>query len=412
MYALIDCNNFYASCEMVFNPSLDKKPLLILSNNDGCVIARSQKAKALGVKVGDPAFHFKGRSDVTMLSSNFALYADMSQRVMQILANYSPEMEIYSIDEAFLQFDQFDKTKAFELRHTVKKWTGIPISIGIAPTKTLAKVANKVAKKREDLGGVYTLLDPREIQAELEKTALEDLWGIGEGLSTKLKKKGIYTAAQFKECDDQWLKKLLGIGGYRTALELRGIPCFELLDEPEKKQSILCSRSWPDKKENLEEILEAIASYVSRAAEKLRDQQSQTSFLSVFLSTSPFHEPFESRSCHIQLPNATDYTPDLIAKAKEGLAKIYRKGFGYKKGGILLADFSDKETVQLDALTPDPKREKKTKAMEVLDQINDKYHKQALHFAAEGISPKLRNQSVSASPKYTTSWHEILKIKI
>ncbi|MBS0626259.1 MAG: Y-family DNA polymerase [Verrucomicrobia bacterium] len=409
MIVLVDCNNFYASCEQVFNPKLEGKPLLILSNNDGCVIARSQKAKEYGVKMGDPAYLYKDRPDLQMLSSNFTLYADMSQRVMQTLTQFSPDMEVYSIDEAFLSMNQLSELEAVEMRRIVKKWTGLPISIGAAMTKTLAKAANKIAKKSKE--GVCLLLDPKKIQEFLERTPPEDLWGIGSGLATKLKRKGIYTAAQFRDCDDQWLKKMVGLGGYKTALELRGIACFELVDEPEKKQSILCSRSFGQKVEKLEDLLESVASFASRAAEKLREQESQASFLSVFLSTSPFQEPYISKSCHVQLPNATDFTPDLIAAAKEGLEKIFVPGHAYKKAGVLLADLTDRSICQFDALTPNPGREKKQKAMQALDQINARYDKQAVRFAAEGLEQPWRSLRATASPKYTTSWHDILVIK-
>lgn len=418
MYALIDCNNFYASCEQVFNPRLENKPLIILSNNDGCVIARSQKAKDLGIQMGDAAFLYKDRverGEINMLSSNFTLYADMSQRVMQTLSSLSPEMEIYSIDEAFFILEEASdaalREESAQMRSKVKQWTGIPISIGVAPTKTLAKIANKAAKKEKEREGVYVLTDPAAIEERLSKTATEDIWGIGRALSDRLKRKGIYTASQLRKADDVWIRKILGVTGFQTVLELRGTSCIELVNDPEKKKSIMCSRSFAQKIEDFSYLEEAVASFASRAAEKLREQGSLASFLSVFISTSPFQEPYESRSCHINLPNPTSFTPDLIALAKSALSRIYRQGFGYKKAGVLLSDFCDEEISQLDLITPNPSSEKKLRAMEMLDKVNARYDKPAIRFAAEGIErhpwQSLRENS---SPKFTTSWHELLRV--
>lgn len=346
-----------------------------------------------------------------MLSSNFTLYADMSQRVMQTLSSFSPDMEIYSIDEAFFLLENDSDEKLFEkamsMLQKVKQWTGIPISIGVAPTKTLAKAANRIAKKEKR--GVFVLT--QGIEEILSKFALEDLWGIGSALTQRLKKNGVYTALQLRNAPDVWIQKLLGINGYHTVLELRGIPCIELAEE-EKKKSIVCSRSFSQKIEELRFLEEAVASFVTRAAEKMREQESLTGFLSVFIATSPFQEPYESRSCHVQIPNSTAYTPELIQLAKEGLAQIYRPGFGYKKAGVLLSDFADKGTEQLDMISPNRKNEKKEKAMEMLDQINARYDKQAVWFAAEGVQthPWQSNKAL-ASPKFTTSWHELLRVK-
>src|SRR5438105_11482001 len=237
MFALVDCNNFFASCEMAFDPKLEKRPLVVISNNDGCIIARSKKAKELRIKMGEPAFLYKGRKDIVMLSSNFALYADMSGRVMEVLSTFSPDMELYSIDEAFLVLnDRFEEIGA-AMREKVRQWTGIPISVGIAPTKTLAKLANERAKKGN---GVFVLNEQNRIK-ELEKTELEEIWGIGPGLAERLKNKGVYTAGQLCETEDNKLRKWLGVNGFRTVLELRGEPCFEITEIEEKKKSILCS---------------------------------------------------------------------------------------------------------------------------------------------------------------------------
>jgi DNA polymerase V len=413
MFALVDCNNFYASCEQVFNPKLERKPLVVLSNNDGIVIARSQKAKALGVKMGQPVFELRAqieRGEIEALSSNFTLYADMSQRVMQTLADFSPDMEIYSIDEAFFQLVASPalRKRAIEIRKKVKQWTGIPVSIGIAETKTLAKIANEAAKKEKEHNSVYLLTDAEE---RLAKTEVEEIWGIGSQLASRLNKQGIYTAKQLRDADDQRIRKLLGVQGLRTAMELRGIPCFPLMEEPEKKKSIVCSRSFSQKIDTLPLLCEAVSSFAARAAEKLREQKSKASFLSVFLMTSPFQEPYVSRSCHVQIPVATAYTPELIALAKQGLSQIFQEGLAYKKAGVLLGDFLDGDCEPLDLFILSEKGLKKAKAMETLDKINIRYDKAAIQFAAQGIRRKWQESRCAVSPRFTTSWHELLKVK-
>lgn len=383
---------------MVFNTKLEVKPLVILSNNDGCIVARSPKAKALGIQMGDPAYLYKDRKEVVMLSANFALYSDMSNRVMQTLSMFSPEIEIYSIDEAFLAVEEADlQEKCVKIRQTVKQWTGIPVSIGAAPTKTLAKLASEAAKKE---GGVF-VLRREQIEERLAKTALNEIWGIGEGLTERLKRKGIYTALQLSLADDTWIRKWLGVSGFRTVLELRGIPCFELCEAPEKKKSIVCSRSFGQKVTDLAQLQEAVASFAARAAEKLRDQESRASFISVFAMTGQ-----ESGSCHIQIPNATSYTPDLIALAKEGVERMFRQGLEYRKAGVLLGDFT--EDVQGDFITPVGKE--RGAAMKVLDQINARYDKPVIRFAAEGIERRWKSKRSQCSPKFTTSWADLLKV--
>jgi len=418
MFALIDCNNFYASCEEVFNPSLSKKPLIILSNNDGCIIARSKKAKELGIQMGDPAYLFKERVDrgeIQMLSSNFTLYADMSQRVMQTLESYSPQMEIYSIDEAFFELEDRSADRLCEdglkIRQKVKQWTGIPVSIGIAPTKTLAKIANETAKKHPEFSGVRVLISQFEIRKQLEKTEPEDIWGIGSALAQRLRTGRIYTACELIDREDRFIQHLIGISGYRTVLELRGISCFPFEEESEKKQSIVCSRSFGRKVSDIRDLEESVAAFASRGAEKLRNQKSRASFLSVFIATSPFVQPYESRSCHIELPNPTSFTPELIRLAKKGLRSIYRPHFAYKKAGVLLGDFVDENSEQIDYLTPGNENPKKTKLMQTIDRINRRYGKNAVQFAAEGLDPSWRSNRANASPKFTTSWNELLKIQ-
>lgn len=411
MYALVDCNNFYASCEEVFNPSLAKHPLAILSNNDGCVIARSKKAKELGVKMGDPAFLYKDRKEIRMLSSNFALYADMSERVMQTLETFSPDMEIYSIDEAFFLLEEnlsFEK-ECLHMRKKVKQWTGIPISIGVAPTKTLAKLANHSAKKKQT--GVHVLTCPAQIRELLEKTSPAEIWGIGAASAEKLKAKRIYTAAELSCAPDVLIQNTLGVMGLRTAHELRSIPCFSLEEEAAKRQSIVCSRSFSEKIADPSALLEAIAAFTSRAAEKLREQESKAGFLSVFIRTSPFVKPFESRSCHVTLPIRSDYTPELIRLAKAALERILTPGIAYKKAGVLLGDFKDASEVQTDLFAVSEDNPKKSALMKTIDRINRRYDKEQVRSAAMGLERKWRSARSSATPNFTTSWTDIPVIR-
>ncbi len=383
---------------MVFNPKLEQKALVILSNNDGCIIARSPKAKAMGIQMGDPAYLYKHLKEVIMLSSNFALYSDMSQRVVQTLSTLVPELEVYSIDEVFFEIEGGDlKKRAFEMRQRVKQWTGIPVSIGIAPTKTLAKLASERSKK----GTGVELIQPEEIDERLKATPLEEIWGIGASLTERLKKKGIYTAEQLARADDTWIQKLLGVTGFRTVLELRGIPCFSIDEIPAKKKSIVSSRSFGQKIKELSHLYEAIATFVSTAAEKMRSQESLASFISVFLSTS-----HETLSSHIQLPNPTSYTPELITLAKEGVSRIYRPGAEYRKGGVMLGDFT--EGGQSDFITP-PGRDR-SKAMKLIDEINARYDKPMVRFAATGTERPWQSKREHASSKFTTQWSDLLKV--
>lgn len=387
---------------MVFNPKLETKPLVVLSNNDGCILARSAKAKALGIKMGDPAYLYKHRADVVMLSANFALYSDMSQRVMQTLSTISPDLEIYSIDEAFFTLDESQdyQTQGNAIRQRIKKWTGISVSVGVAQTKTLAKLASEVAKKESS--GVY-ILTPDLIEKRLAETAPLEIWGIGKNLAEHLKKKRIHTALQLCQADDTWIQKCLGVTGFRTVLELRGTPCFDFSDIPEKKKSIICSRSFGQKVTELAQLEQAVASFAAHAGEKLREQESLAGFISVSIYTNQ-----ESGSCHIQIPNATSFTPDLIALAKEGLSRIYKPGLEYKKAGVMLGDFS--EGLQDDLVTPREGNEKKTQAMEMIDQINARYDKPAIRFAAEGLEQPWKSRRSNCSPKFTTRWADLLKV--
>jgi len=404
MLALVDCNNFFASCEMVFNPKLENRAVGILSNNDGCIISRSKRAKEMGIKMGDPAYLYQGMKEITLLSSNFPLYADMSQRVMETLSSFSPHMEIYSIDEAFFPLPESENlyNEAITMRNRVNKWTGIPVSIGIGPTKTLAKLASKVAKTE---GGVH-ILTSHNTPLLLEKTAPEDIWGIGKQLSSHLKKKGIYTALSLAKAEDSWIRKVLGVTGFRTVLELRGTPCLTIDEIPEKKKSIVCSRSFGSSTANLESLHEAAACFISNAAKKLRSQKSLTSFISVFAITKQ-----ETSSCHLHLTHPTSYTPELISVAKQGVSQIYQEGVLYQKLGVLLGQSSEEDAVQTDLITPSSTNNKKIKAMEILDQINTRFAKTSIRFAAEGREGSWKSKKDNMTPQFTTKWSDLLKVK-
>jgi DNA polymerase V len=352
----------------------------------------------------DPAYLYKNRPDITLISSNFSLYADMSQRVMQTLSSFSPDMEVYSIDEAFFILDGKDlEERSIKIRQKVLQWTGIPISIGIGTTKTLAKVANERAKKHTTTG-VCVLDSESKVEEVLKTLTPGDIWGIGSNLNDRLKRKGIYTAEQFRNLDDSVLRKILGVGGLSTALELRGTNCYDLNTLPEKRKSIVCSRSFAEKIEDLNELHEAIASFTAMAAEKLRSQKCKASFLSVFLSEGFGHE---TASCNLPLANAISFTPELITLAKAGITRLFKEKTGYKRAGIMLGDFTEDD--QIDFVTTSEINQKKMRAMEVLDEINARYDKEKIRFAAQGIDVYAKGRS-HCSPKYTTNWDDLLKI--
>jgi DNA polymerase V len=327
LFALIDCNNFYVSCERLFQPMLHGKPVVVLSNNDGCVIARSDEAKALGIPMGLPAFKLTDlvqEHTIEVYSSNYTLYGDLSARVMTTLTQWTPEVEVYSIDEAFLQFATLplDALTAYgqTMRATIHQWTGIPVSIGIGPTKTLAKLANRLAKRSSEAQGVVALNSPFEIEATLAQTPIEDIWGIGPGYTRRLHAHEIRTALQLRNMTDRWVRQELGIVGLRLVWELRGILCLPLALCPPPKQSLMVSRSFGRPITTLTEMREAVATYMTRAAEKLRRSHMAAGVLTVFLMTSRFtEEPQYANSVTMPLPVATQDTAELIQYAFQGI---------------------------------------------------------------------------------------------
>lgn len=416
-FFLIDCNQFYVSCEQVFNPKLRNRAVVVLSNNDGCVVARSKEAKALKIPMGAPAYQYAAlfqKERVHVLSSNYTLYGDMSQRVMHVLSQFSEEMEEYSIDEAFLQVASDDPIAfAQEIKQRVLQWTGIPVSIGIGSTKTLAKVANDVAKKNPLSEGIFSFESEDGINAVLGQMAPDEIWGIGSRLSQALQAEGICTAKEFKDLPLSWIKQRFSVVLVRTAMELRGISCLHLNDLPFLRKSITRSRSFSYRVTDLSELNEALCSYTDDALETLRKEKLLPSFLTVFLTTSAFIEKAYSNSLTLVLPEPTYYTPTVCALAKQALQKIFRKGLAYKKTGIILGGLVPEQSFQPDLFDSSVKNsQKQLQAMQVFDVVKLRYGKNGMRFASEGIEQKWQMQRSRTSARFTTSWKELLTIRI
>tara|TARA_Y100000590_G_scaffold213742_2_gene242244 strand:+ start:159 stop:1463 length:1305 start_codon:yes stop_codon:yes gene_type:complete len=415
--ALIDCNSFYASCERIFNPKLIGKPVVVLSNNDGCVITRSSEAKALGIKMGEPYFKAKNiieKNNIKVFSSNYSLYGDISQRVMEILTKFSPEVEIYSIDEAFLNLNGFENyelnTYCRYIRNKIKKWVGIPVSIGVGPTKTLAKIANHLAKKNQGYKGVCILKNWLEIKKGLKKTPIEDVWGIGRKLSFFLKSYNIQNAFDFIHLDKGWIRKNIGIVGEKIYLELNSVSCLEIDLVPSDKKSCCVSRSFSKPLEKLSDLEEAISNYGSRASEKIRSENLIAGSMNIFVLTNYFNkrEKHYSNSIKLDLPYSTNNNFDIIKTALKGLRKIYRNGFRYKKTGIILHELSKINKVKK---LFDYNIETSNSVMSVMDEINIKYGISTLKIASEGINRKWEMKREKISPCYTTRFEEIVKVR-
>ena len=418
--AIVDCNNFYASCERVFNPKLKERPIVVLSNNDGMIIARSNEAKALGIPMGSPLFKVENiikKHNVAVFSSNYTLYGDMSHRVMSTLEQFSPDVEIYSIDEAFINLEGFAHTDLNEycrtIRKTVYQWTGIPVSIGLAATKTLSKIANRYAKKHPELNGVLNLYEASEDEIDfyLDKTAVEDIWGVGRQYTKLLHKHNIETALQLKKANDKWIKQKMTVMGLRTVNELRGIACIEYDYTPPPKQSIVSSRSFGRTVETIEEIKESVALFTTRAAEKLRFQNSAANLLTVFLRTNPFKETAQYHNgVVVTLPVATDISSEMIEYAMKGVEQIYRPGYLYYKVGVMLSGIVPKDSVQF-SLFDDPNRSKKAKLTETMDFINMLYGSNTLFYAREGVERNWKTRSENKSKRFTTDWDDLPEVK-
>ncbi|SDM54958.1 DNA polymerase V [Catalinimonas alkaloidigena] len=419
--ALVDANNFYVSCERVFDPRLIGRPVVVLSNNDGCVIARSNEAKALGIPMGEPAFKIEKMVDqhhIAVYSSNYTLYGDLSRRVMEVLAQYTPNLEVYSIDEAFLDLDNLIgrdlQEYGREIQRTVGQWLGIPVSIGVAETKTLAKIANRLAKKSPKAQGVLALFDPRHVEAALERTPIGEVWGIGHRYADFLHRNHIQTAAQFRRTPPDWIKKHLKIIGLRTWKELWGYRCIGLETQPAPSKSICTSRSFGHPVQELSPLQEAVATYTARAAEKLRKQSLVAGMIAVFITTSRFKEEgYYSNNMSVTLPEATSSTISLTQHAHQALTRIYRPGLDYTKAGVLLLELRPEGMVQFNLFDSKEPDEKAKRLMQMMDQINQKLGRDFVHLAAQkarqGGSEWVQQRS-KLSPSYTTQLDQLLEV--
>lgn len=417
MFALIDCNNFYASCERVFNPILNGKPVVVLSNNDGCVIARSNEAKALGIPMGAPAFEFKKtfvQHNINVFSSNYALYGDMSSRVMNLLREFTPDIEIYSIDEAFLHFKGFDhfdlNNIGFQIKKRVTQGTGIPISIGFAPTKALAKVANKIAKKFDDhTQGVYSIDNEHKRIKALKWLNIEDVWGIGRQHAKRLKNRKINTAWQFTQLNDDWIKKQMSIVGLRLKKELEGTPTIGL-EETKTKKMIATTRSFDKMYTNYDIIRERVATFAISCAEKLRCQNSHCNMVMVFIHTNGFRKdlPQYGRNIVVNTLCPTNSSIEITKYAIQGLKHIFQPGYHYKKAGVIVMGLTPTNQKQLSLF-----KETNTKhqpLMQIIDRLNKAYGNNKIKFASQSLDRQWKMKQERLSPRYTTNINDIVKV--
>ncbi|ELS5415790.1 MULTISPECIES: Y-family DNA polymerase [Citrobacter] len=422
MFALVDVNSFYASCETAFRPDLKGRPVVVLSNNDGCVIARNAEAKRAGVKMGDPYFKQKDlfrRYGVVCFSSNYELYADMSSRVMSTLEAMSPRCEIYSIDEAFCDLTGVRNCRVLqefgqELKDAVYQNTGLAVGVGIAQTKTLAKLANHAAKKwQRQTGGVVDLSNLDRQRKLMAALPVDEVWGVGRRISKKLEAMGIKTVLELADTDIHFIRKHFNVVLERTVRELRGEPCLELEEFAPVKQEIVCSRSFGERITDYDAMRQAICSYASRAAEKLRGEHQYCRFISTFVKTSPFalNEPYYGNSASVKLLTPTQDSRDIIAAATRSLDAIWKDGHRYQKAGVMLGDFFSQGIAQLNLFDDNAPRRGSEKLMEVLDHLNAKEGKGALYFAGQGIQQQWAMKREMLSPRYTTRYEDLLQVK-
>ena len=391
--ALVDCNSFYVSCERLFNPRIKKKPVVVLSNNDGCIISRSNEAKALGIKMGEPYFKAKDiivKNKVEVFSSNYSLYGDLSRRVMRTLKRFNSEIEVYSIDEAFIDLSNFPDNEVEkvgkEIRETILQWTGIPTSIGIAKTKTLSKVANHIAKKKQS--GVVSLIEIENLDPILEKVEINDVWGVGRQLTKFYQKNGVFNAKQLKNKSNTWIKKCSNVLSSRTAMELRGIPCINLETTQTKRKSCVVSRSFGKRIEKFQELKEAVANYCLNASEKIRSESLVAKAITVFVRTSPFQRDYGyySNSKTVDFPIATNNSIESVKTAVAILESIFKNGYRYQKAGVMLTGLRNDDGGK--NLFSSEKDEKIKNLMQSIDNTNYRYGRSTLSLASAGVHKK------------------------
>ncbi|MGZ5780221.1 MAG: Y-family DNA polymerase [Burkholderiaceae bacterium] len=418
MFALVDVNNFYVSCERVFNPKLEGRPVIVLSNNDGCAVARSNEVKALGVPMGTPWFQLKDlakKHGIIAFSSNYTLYGDMSNRVMAILRDFSPQVEVYSIDESFLQLDGLNGLWASPtamgqtIRHRVRMWTGLPVCVGIAPSKTLAKLANHLAKKRTEFNSVCDMasLSATETKTYLASLDVGEVWGVGRRIDKRLQDMHIETVQDLRSADPKMIRSHFGVVMERTVNELQGISCLALEEVAPPKKQIISSRSFGAMVTSYDELREAVSTYMLTAAEKMRAQQSICHGVHVFIHTNRFREqdPQYSNGITIPLTEATDDSRRLVAAALYGLKRLYRPGYLYKKVGVMLMDLAPGSIRQASLFSNvDPRSEK---MMQAMDGLNTKYGRSTIYFASAGIQHRWSAMFENRTPRYTTRWEEV-----
>lgn len=419
MYALVDCNNFYVSCERLFAPELEGKPVIVLSNNDGCAVARSEEAKAIGIKMGTPAFMAMDlitQHKVKMFSSNYTLYQDLSDRVMKTLLGFVPKMEMYSIDEAFLDMSEMhllDLTRvAREIKATVKTNIGIPVTVGIAGTKTLAKMANRYAKKKFREAGIFYASSPAQIDEMLLATLVGDIWGIGRQYTLLLNRHGIRTALDLKNIPDEWIRKNMTVQGQRLLNEIRGLPSIEWEFTPKTKKNICTSRSFGTLQTDKATIKEAVSNYAASCAAKMRKEKTCARFIEVFLNTNP-HKPDQpqySASITIQLETPSNETPTIIKHALKGFEIIFKQGHRYMKCGTVMLGLIPEDQVQYNIFAAEQNTGTKN-AITTMDRINTSLGKNLVRFAVQGYGNKYKLKAAHLSRKYTTDINQVLKIR-
>ena len=420
LFALVDVNNFYVSCERVFAPQLEKVPMVVLSNNDGCAVARSAEVKALGVKMGTPWFQMKElarKHGIEAYSSNYTLYGDMSNRVVEVLQQFTPNLEVYSIDESFLRIDSVIKHYqspahlGATVKERVKDWTGLPVCVGIGPSKTLAKLANHLAKKNQHFSGVCDIstMSKQELHQWMSEIAVDDIWGIGHQIAKRLEVMGIKTILDLMQISPQTMRLQFGVVMERLCYEIRGVSCLKLEEVAPPKQQIIASRSFGKLVTTFNDLSESIATHTGRAAEKLREQHSVAGAITIFIQTNPFmrYEAQYAQSIVMPLPDPIDNSLELTEVAMRGLRKIFKAGFRYKKAGVILNLLADKPVVQQSLFEDVAAKGKSAELMKTIDSINGRYGKTLVQSAATGTKKSWEMRSGNKSPNYTTNWSQL-----